>query len=375
MVKFVIGFGYFFLEFLNMGCKKFKTCRRPFLSLSCRLERSMIERVLLITTLLLATNVDLLFSSCSAEDFFVEKEEIECFLRGSLKSSFEIGEKLPSFSNSNFIVQEVLTGDRWVLRVPHEISNLLSNRTQEKEVLEWARREQVFLLEIKDCNLKKGYLLSRFLSGREASASDFQDEINLRDALRLLHHVHSSKTIPLTTKFQPLSRFIATAGVAANRGLSLPLELYELADQLSHFLLQIPIFHFDSVPCHNDPSPGNFFFQNDSLYLGDWEFAGFNDSMWDLAHFSVIAQVDPEKILNIYQTSDLLALEKMTFFKPFVLFNTVIWAALECQQSVTVIPREITEGLYQTFLQKIRDSIENSFFHVSLQRLIQGGHL
>ncbi|NDE82019.1 MAG: hypothetical protein EB051_00160 [Chlamydiia bacterium] len=43
--------------------------------------------------------------------------------------------------------------------------------------------------------------------------------------------------------------------------------------------------------------------------------------------------------------------------------------------SFQVLLQQTTEMLYQTFLEKIADSIKSGFFQASLQRLIQGGRL
>lgn len=44
------------------------------------------------------------------------------------------------------------------------------------------------------------------------------------------------------------------------------------------------------VPCHNDPLCENWVLgKNGKLYLIDWEYAGMNDAMWDLADVSIEA--------------------------------------------------------------------------------------
>ncbi|MBQ8619642.1 MAG: phosphotransferase family protein [Clostridia bacterium] len=49
------------------------------------------------------------------------------------------------------------------------------------------------------------------------------------------------------------------------------------------------------VPCHNDPLCENWVYGKDRLYLIDWEYAGMNDSMWDLADVSVEAGFNDEQ--------------------------------------------------------------------------------
>lgn len=43
------------------------------------------------------------------------------------------------------------------------------------------------------------------------------------------------------------------------------------------------------VPCHNDPLCENWVEGNNRMYLIDWEYAGMNDGMWDVADVSIEA--------------------------------------------------------------------------------------
>lgn len=58
------------------------------------------------------------------------------------------------------------------------------------------------------------------------------------------------------------------------------------------------------VPCHNDPLCENWVMSNeDRMYLVDWEYAGMNDGIWDLADISIEASMDAsldEKLLSTY---------------------------------------------------------------------------
>ena len=46
------------------------------------------------------------------------------------------------------------------------------------------------------------------------------------------------------------------------------------------------------VPCHNDPLCENWVRSNEKMYLIDWEYAGMNDGMWDLADISIEASFE-----------------------------------------------------------------------------------
>lgn len=57
------------------------------------------------------------------------------------------------------------------------------------------------------------------------------------------------------------------------------------------------------VPCHNDALCENWVMSDDRMYLIDWEYAGMNDGMWDLADVSIEAGFDREtdnKFLEYY---------------------------------------------------------------------------
>lgn len=48
------------------------------------------------------------------------------------------------------------------------------------------------------------------------------------------------------------------------------------------------------VPCHNDPLCENWVEGGGRMYLIDWEYAGMNDGMWDVADVSIEAGFDAE---------------------------------------------------------------------------------
>jgi thiamine kinase-like enzyme len=54
--------------------------------------------------------------------------------------------------------------------------------------------------------------------------------------------------------------------------------------------------------CHNDPLCENFVKGKDKMYLVDWEYAGMNDPMWDLADLFIEAEftADEEDLFNSF---------------------------------------------------------------------------
>lgn len=76
-------------------------------------------------------------------------------------------------------------------------------------------------------------------------------------------------------------------------------------------------YNIIKVPCHNDPLCENWILSNGRMYLIDWEYAGMNDAMWDLADLSIEANLSygqEEYLLKTYTDNEV----SQTQFKLFV---------------------------------------------------------
>ena len=99
------------------------------------------------------------------------------------------------------------------------------------------------------------------------------------------------------------------------RDTGVPFEVFDMARSYEKIILEknVPMFEdyqqikaavmavkaeidaaFDirKVPCHNDPLCENWVEGDGRMYLIDWEYAGMNDGMWDLADVSIEASYD-----------------------------------------------------------------------------------
>ena len=87
------------------------------------------------------------------------------------------------------------------------------------------------------------------------------------------------------------------------------------------------------VPCHNDPLCANWIMSGDKMYLVDWEYAGMNDGMWDLAATSIEACFSPEHdelFLEKYLERDLKEEDRKHLIasKIFVDYLWTLWAKM-----------------------------------------------
>ena len=91
------------------------------------------------------------------------------------------------------------------------------------------------------------------------------------------------------------------------------------------------LIHPVKVPCHNDPLCENWVLSENQMYLIDWEYAGMNDAMWDLADVSIEAEYCSEqdsKLLTAYLGHEPSLVEQKHFLanKIYVDFLWTLWA-------------------------------------------------
>ena len=91
------------------------------------------------------------------------------------------------------------------------------------------------------------------------------------------------------------------------------------------------MIEIQKVPCHNDPLCENWVKGDGRMYLIDWEYAGMNDGMWDLADVSIEAGYDEacdEMLLCAYMEKEPDILDKKHFLasKIYVDYLWTLWA-------------------------------------------------
>ena len=85
------------------------------------------------------------------------------------------------------------------------------------------------------------------------------------------------------------------------------------------------------VPCHNDPLCENWVVGDGRMYLIDWEYAGMNDGMWDVADVSIEASFGKEEddlLLKEYLDREPEAIDRKHFLasKIYVDYLWTLWA-------------------------------------------------
>ena len=91
------------------------------------------------------------------------------------------------------------------------------------------------------------------------------------------------------------------------------------------------LLHAPKVPCHNDPLCENWVEGDGRMYLIDWEYAGMNDGMWDIADVSIEAGFDDQRdelLLTAYLGREPGLVDRKHFLasKIYVDYLWTLWA-------------------------------------------------
>ena len=174
----------------------------------------------------------------------------------------------------------------------------------------------------------EGWLVCRFIEGREISLAEMRRPSTLARVASALRTLHDSPPIP--GRFDAWAVVDAYRATAEAHGVEIPAEfkpMRALADRIRSARGPQP-----GVPCHNDLLNANFL-DDGSVRIVDWEYAGMGDRFFDLANFSVnheFSVEDDRVLLRVYfgeaREADLASVRMMRFMSDF---REAMWGVLQ----------------------------------------------
>ncbi len=196
-------------------------------------------------------------------------------------------ERLGGMTNRTYQVT-LPQGRCYVVRIPGEGTKELICRSDEKVSTELAGRLGI------DAPLLyfdgEGCKVSEYIDGAVTmTAERLREEKNIVSVAEIFRKLHGCG-VDTGVAFEI---FEMAAGyekiIAGNHG-----KLYRDYADMKHKIMEIKERVDGSrgivrVPCHNDALCENWVLGNDGMRLIDWEYAGMNDGMWDLADVSIEA--------------------------------------------------------------------------------------
>lgn len=242
---------------------------------------------------------------------------------------YEAVERLGGLTNHTYHVT-IRDGKEYVVRLPGEGTQKLINRQNERISTELACKLEV------DARLlyfgEDGTKVSEYLPNAVTmSAKTLHEEKHIKQVALILKKMHQ-----------------------CNTDTGVPFQVFDMADGYERLIHDMNVSMFDDyfvckekvmkikkhiddmtevsfVPCHNDPLCENWVESDGRLYLIDWEYAGMNDGMWDIADVSIEAGFDDgcdEKLLCAYLDREPDAIDKKHFLanKIYVDYLWTLWA-------------------------------------------------
>ena len=203
-------------------------------------------------------------------------------------------------TNWNYLIR--YRGERFVVRVGNDIPVHQITRANE---LAASRAAAAAGLSPEVVHHEPGALVLRFIEGRTLKPNEIRQKAMLERIVPLLHRCHREVERHLRGPMQMfwvfylLEDYAATLREDGSRFLpALPRLLDVAAGEL-----RMAIGSIDIVFGHNDLLSGNFIDAGDRIWLIDWDYAGFNSPLFDLANLcsnNELGQVEERWLLEAY---------------------------------------------------------------------------
>jgi thiamine kinase-like enzyme len=237
-------------------------------------------------------------------------------------------ERMGGLTNRTYKVS-LLDGRVFVVRLPGEGTESLIDRDFEKvsTMLACSLDIDTQLLYFS----QNGEKVSAYIEGAVTMSPQLlQQPQNLVKAAQLLHKLHTCNQ-DTGVPFDVFNMATSYESIIGHH--CIPLYEDYTATKAKVFALkkEIDLSPTPLVPCHNDPLCENWVLSgNGRMYLIDWEYAGMNDNMWDLADVSIEASLTPDQeeiLLTAYFNRVPFPEERKRFFanKIYLDFLWTLW--------------------------------------------------
>lgn len=189
---------------------------------------------------------------------------------------------------TNFTYAVTLPSGKYVFRLPGEGTEALINRHDEKVSSELADRLGIDAKLIY-LDAESGIKVSECIDQAVTmSPESMREHRNITDAARLLRTLHECGE-DTGVPFQVFAMAARYEGIMRDNGVSFYDSYGKVRAAVMAVKEKVDRFEAPAVPCHNDPLCENWVRDPQRLYLVDWEYAGMNDPLWDLADVSIEA--------------------------------------------------------------------------------------
>lgn len=237
-------------------------------------------------------------------------------------------------TNTNYKVRT--TQSTYILRIPGKCTEEMISRKNEKynSKLGYLLNMNVDTLYFSD---QSGIKITKYIDNAETlNGESAQLEENIKQITAILKNLHNSNAelvsqFKIETELEKYENLVKAANGSFYDGYQ------EARDLFNYFIQVLNEIGICLKPCHNDLVAENIIKNKQRMYLIDWEYAGYNDPMWDIAAHLVecdFTSIKEELFLAYYfdyQTVSVNNKKKILIFK---ILQDILWSvwtmAKEC---------------------------------------------
>lgn len=213
-------------------------------------------------------------------------------------------------SNYTYVVESA--GKKYTYRVPGKFAEKFVNREDE-----WKNIQAVDKLGLNNetnyLEVLSGEKLAEYVEGTIMSETDVNlyNELSVK-ALKTLHNSDVK-----FSDYNAFHRLDEDERYCHETGFVHPEEYRSLRQKLE--AMRDAIEKVPMVPCHCDYQPTNLVISGDRLYVLDWEFAGMNDPIYDIACYGNVSMEKALSLLEAYvgHTPTKSELQRLYFHRAF----------------------------------------------------------
>lgn len=201
-------------------------------------------------------------------------------------------ERMGGLTNHTYHVR--LESGEYVVRIPGEGTEELINRRDEKTSTLLAYQLDIDARLIYFGN--DGSKVTEYIHGAETMCAEtMRDPVHIRQAAAIFKKLHTCGE-DTGVPFEVFDMADGYESIIKKYKVPMFTDYQETKKRVMAIKQEVDLFcDTTRVPCHNDSLCENWIFGNDRMYLIDWEYAGMNDGMWDLADISIEASYNYEQ--------------------------------------------------------------------------------
>lgn len=231
-------------------------------------------------------------------------------------------------TNSNY--RCITKNKEYIVRIPGKCTEIMISRFNEKynSKLGYLLDLNVDTIYFNDVT---GIKITEYISNAETlTPQSAKLEENIKRTTSLLRKLHSSNA-ELQSTFDVFSELQKYEELVRNANGSFYPGYLEIRNHFFNFKDILNEIGMNIVSCHNDLVAENFIKNQQRMYLIDWEYAGMNDPMWDLAAHLLECAFEPDEevllLKHYFENKEINQknLQKILIFKILQDFLWSVW--------------------------------------------------